>query len=81
MNTLDIYGNEGSTRTTLTETSWRTNLGSTPEKVQEAIDFTNPDALVMTSKGIRVEFDSLIGESVERIIIPEITILGTRILN
>lgn len=64
----------------LTETAWRTGLASDAETLSQYLEKENDDALVMTSRGVRVDIDLLVSGETTGVILPTVEILGSRTL-
>jgi len=64
----------------LTETAWRTGLASDPEMLSQYLEKENDDALVMTSRGVRVDIERLVSDEPATFTLPVVEFIGDRVL-
>lgn len=64
----------------LTETAWRTGLAADPEALSQYLEQENDDALVMTSKGVRVDIERLVSDEPATVTLPVVEFIGDRVL-
>ncbi len=64
----------------LTETAWRTGLASDPDTLSQYLERENDDALVMTSRGVRVDIERLVSEEPAAFTLPVVEFIGDRVL-
>ena len=64
----------------LNETAWRTGLASDPESLSQYLEKENDEALVMTSRGVRVDIERLVSDETTSFTLPIIEFIGDRVL-
>jgi hypothetical protein len=63
---------------TPSETAWRTRLAGDGDELCSLLEQEYGDALVMTSRGVRVDFSQLITDEQVDVILPDVQILRER---
>lgn len=70
----------GNRLVSLSETVWRTGLATDPETLSQYLENENDDALVMTSRGVRVDIDRLVSGEATKLDLPVVEVIGERVL-
>jgi hypothetical protein len=63
------------------ETAWRTGLAGDGETLCAYLEHEHGDALVMTSRGVRVDISLLVSEEQVDVSLPDVQIVGERKLS